>query len=93
MTCESCRREMAVAPSCRPRLGAVRYGAESIRPDDPPDRCRDCGVLEGGVHHALCCVQQCGRCGGQYLTCEHGMADPVVAGYHRELVRQITESP
>jgi hypothetical protein len=23
------------------------------------DRCRDCGVLPGGVHHAGCCLETC----------------------------------
>jgi hypothetical protein len=69
--CPSCRREMLAAPSCTPRLNVVRYGDERYLPADRPERCRDCGVSVGGVHHPRCCMEECGRCGGQLLTCEH----------------------
>jgi hypothetical protein len=68
--CPTCRREMLVAPSCNTRVNVVRYGAERFLPDPPPDRCRDCGVTIGGVHHARCCMEECGTCGGQLLTCD-----------------------
>lgn len=86
--CQSCNREMLAASSCRTRLGAVRYGSEHFRPDPLPDHCRDCGVAVGGVHHALCCVQECGRCGGQRLTCPHGQEDRHIAAYITDLARQ-----
>jgi hypothetical protein len=70
--CSTCDREMTLAPSCRPRLGAILYGDERYDwPTDPPERCRDCNVTRGSTHHRPCCVELCGRCGGQLLTCGH----------------------
>jgi hypothetical protein len=70
--CQTCKREMLLAPSCTTRLDTARYGSERHLPDPPPDRCRDCGVTIGGTHHPLCCIAQCARCGGQKLAEEHG---------------------
>jgi len=72
VTCPTCHRVMTAAPSCRPRVPVVRYGDEPYRPDPLPDRCRDCGVPVGGIHHANCCIEQCGICQGQLLSCPHG---------------------
>jgi hypothetical protein len=66
--CPTCRREMLIAPSCTPRLGVVRYGSERYLPADHPERCRDCGVTEGGVHHLRCCMEECASCGGQLIS-------------------------
>jgi len=67
--CLTCSREMLAAPSCRPRLGAIRYGSEHHVHGAHPDPCPDCGVLDGGVHHPVCCVEECPGCGGQRLWC------------------------
>jgi hypothetical protein len=67
--CLTCQREMLMAPSCRPRLGAVRYGSEQVVPDPWPERCRDCAVTDGGIHHDGCCLEECPACGGQRLGC------------------------
>jgi hypothetical protein len=70
--CPTCSREMLAAHSCRARLGAIRYGREDGAPAPGLEPCRDCGVSVGGIHHPGCCMEQCGQCGGQLLTCEHG---------------------
>jgi hypothetical protein len=31
--------------------------------------CRDCGVAVGQVHVLRCGIEQCPRCGGQYMSC------------------------
>jgi hypothetical protein len=67
--CLTCSREMLAASSCRPRLGAIRYGSERHVDGDHPSPCRDCNVLDGGVHHDGCCVEECPACGGQRLAC------------------------
>ena len=70
--CLTCNREMLSAPSCRTRFGAVRYGTETGLPDDHDDRCGDCGVALGGVHHQYCDQEECGVCHEQLIACEHG---------------------
>jgi hypothetical protein len=67
--CPTCNREMLAAPSCRPTLGAVRYGSEQHVPDPWPEPCRDCGVPDGGFHHLGCCLEECGGCGDQRISC------------------------
>jgi len=43
-----------------------RYGSESRL---VAATCRDCGVARGKLHVVGCTVEQCGRCGGQAITC------------------------
>lgn len=42
---------------------------------DLPDHCHDCGVAQGGVHHAFCCLDICpvDETHGQTLGCSHGI--------------------
>lgn len=52
-------------------IARVRYGAEE---DDwgasDGSECGDCGAPPRGVHHFGCDVERCGRCGGQFITCD-----------------------
>ena len=36
---------------------------------DPPGRCPDCGVQQGGFHHLECDWERCPKCEGQMITC------------------------
>ncbi len=33
-------------------------------------QCRDCGCQRGELHVPVCCVEECGRCGGQRISCD-----------------------
>jgi hypothetical protein len=37
--------------------------------DEITERCGDCGVPKGAVHHHGCDLEQCPRCRGQLLSC------------------------
>ena len=36
----------------------------------PAVECHDCSARIGQRHHFMCDMEQCPRCGGQFLTCE-----------------------
>jgi hypothetical protein len=69
-TCRACRHPIGVAFSCVERTGCTRFG-EDIEDQgiEPGDRCRDCGVADGGAHHPGCCVPWCTYCNYQRLVC------------------------
>jgi hypothetical protein len=49
----------------------VRWGDESIwqREGSPRRNCRDCGALERQMHVLDCCVEECPKCGHQFMSC------------------------
>jgi len=71
-TCPDCHREMRLAPSCVASF-AVRVGDKTFdrvrHSADALERCEDCGVKPGGVHHFGCDTEPCPSCGGQLITC------------------------
>lgn len=81
--CETCDREMTTADSCIERDHVLRFGAELLNmpaeykaewdPEllrvDPAERCGDCGVAVGGIHHYGCLVERCPSCGDQARCC------------------------
>lgn len=75
--CEACGQDMARALTCAGRRVRMvsRYRRMLSGPwwvrwfFRLPERCRDCGVGEGGAHHAGCCVAMCLRCDEQRLSC------------------------
>jgi hypothetical protein len=38
-------------------------------PRELAETCRDCGVSQGRLHVINCGIEQCPRCGGQYMSC------------------------
>lgn len=76
--CDECGRNMEVVHSCSgtpvvlngATYERVRYGDESYVRDIELDECHDCGAEPGGYHHAYCDVEQCPRCGEQFIGCD-----------------------
>lgn len=71
--CEACDKEMLVANSCNQQEIMFPDGqslpvikAQFLTPDV---RCRDCNVVDGGIHHPGCDQEKCPRCGEQLIFC------------------------
>jgi hypothetical protein len=47
----------------------VRYGDEVLARGLELGDCHDCNARPGGYHHAFCDVEQCPRCGEQFIGC------------------------
>lgn len=75
--CDACGWDMAIATTCpadRPGVTtydrAIRWGWwKRLLGYRLPERCRDCGVTEGGTHHVGCCIAECDRCDDQRVCC------------------------
>lgn len=75
--CEFCLFEMTTAASCTVGvlhrdgmpIPLARYGANRRPRQRMPERCGDCGVLMGGLHHPGCDMQRCPLCAGQFISC------------------------
>jgi hypothetical protein len=46
----------------------IRWRARS--PDPEYRNCHDCGVIPGQLHTPDCDMEECPKCGGQWITCE-----------------------
>jgi hypothetical protein len=75
-TCSACHREKLVATSCTVAEVILANGGVLPRvrfsPRDgasPDDRCADCHVGPGGLHHLGCDLELCPSCGQQASFC------------------------
>jgi hypothetical protein len=78
--CELCGNEMSspTVTTCsvelRLELGPMVCNGVEHEPvpfalDGPLERCPDCGVQRGGIHHWCCTEEECPACGSQLISC------------------------
>lgn len=75
--CAWCDREMRTASTCTVVAfhsngvphSLARHGYELWRKWRARQRCGDCNVVPGGLHHPGCDQAECPVCAGQLLSC------------------------
>lgn len=70
--CNDCKQEMQTAGSCNFRFVQVG-GKDYLRVTDYHDindRCHDCGIINGNIHHSGCDMERCPVCKGQLISCD-----------------------
>ncbi|MFA6089590.1 MAG: hypothetical protein WC755_07030 [Candidatus Woesearchaeota archaeon] len=73
--CQDCKKEMKSIKTKSCTVPFIKIGKKWYKRDmkyfDFNKRCHDCGIQnkEGNVHHALCDIERCPKCGGQLLSC------------------------
>jgi hypothetical protein len=72
--CIDCEQEMTTATSCTVEVLHLDGHAYRLRPHRNGrgrrgERCGDCGVTAGGLHHIGCDLQRCPACSGQLCSC------------------------
>ena len=76
--CHACGQEKKTADSCGGKIifvgglpfDRITFGHEHGDRWQEFERCPECGVARGGLHHPGCDLEQCPRCGRQYITCD-----------------------
>jgi hypothetical protein len=82
--CGVCGLEMTplTAPSCsaEARREVVPMIKDGVQYEPVPynaakwsgkagSKCRECAILDGGIHHFGCFQEECPICGGQFISC------------------------
>lgn len=77
MVCKFCDQEMigVGADSCKNLFVNFPNGERILSVpfygDDDLDRCHDCNILSGGLHHPGCGMERCPKCKCQIISCGH----------------------
>jgi len=66
---------MSTADSCTAKhviIGTEQFDRVPYHPDYGPQdqRCHDCNILRGGLHHPGCDMERCPGCHGQAIACD-----------------------
>lgn len=86
-TCNDCGQEMLTAKSCtytHVKIGD-RWYKRVTDYHDINQRCHDCGIVNGKVHHFGCDMERCPMCRGQLFCCD---CDIKAVGYGIQTVAQ-----
>ena len=79
-TCTICWQEMTIADDCatirRPDVLPYSREPDFIDHDGWPERCHDCNVVRGSVHHPHCIEAWCVTCDKKrfFCGCDDGVA-------------------
>ena len=63
---------MTVANSCSKKvlfIGGQGY-KRNVKYHDINERCHDCGIINGNIHHFGCDMERCPKCEEQIIGCE-----------------------
>ena len=72
MKCKDCKQEMLNADSCT--LDEIKINGTWYKRNtsyhDVNDRCHDCNIINGNIHHFGCDIERCPECGKQIISCK-----------------------
>lgn len=91
--CAYCSEDMSKVNSCigaEVKIGGKIYFRETY---EDSDRCHDCNVGEGGIHHFGCDNEHCPKCKDQFAFCECEKDIYKTKITKRELLKQMMEVP
>ncbi len=95
--CEHCGQDTRIADSCKGfqiRVGGtwfrrIPYGMGDDAWGEVFERCPDCGVRVGGLHHPGCEFEECPRCHGRYVDCPCGPDPDCVTFAARNVIKSL----
>ena len=72
--CEDCGQEMMDENTRTCVFLYINIEGKWYRRDteyhDVNERCHDCNIVNGQVHHFGCDMERCPKCGGQLISCD-----------------------
>jgi len=70
--CKDCKHDMLKVNTCTKPYILIngRWFRRNTSYTDNNDRCHDCNIKNGAVHHFGCDIERCPNCGRQLISCD-----------------------
>lgn len=68
--CEDCNGYMLEVDTCNKDIAIIDGKDYNRNRYDDDERCHDCGILNGNIHHFGCDMERCPKCYDQFAFCD-----------------------